>query len=119
MPRITGHVYLVERRSGPQWYAKYRLADGKQVHGRIGPAHTGRRRCPAAPYPRRTAREAPAATLTDARRGTLEAVAQTSVVTFADAAAEYLRYVREVRQRERSTVTDYASVINGYLLAEF
>jgi hypothetical protein len=103
MARVTGHVYVVERKRGPQWYAKYRLADGKQVQRRLGPAHSGRGRCPAGVFTERTAREALEAILTDARRGTLEGAAKTSGVTFADAAAEYLRYVREVRQRERST----------------
>ena len=44
MARVTGHVYLVDRKTGPQWYAKYRLADGKQVQRKLGPAHTGRGR---------------------------------------------------------------------------
>ena len=71
MARVTGHVYIVDRKTGPQWYAKYRLADGKQVQRKLGPAHTGRGRCPAGHYTERTAREALDAILTDARRGTL------------------------------------------------
>jgi integrase len=39
--------------------------------------------------------------------------------TFADAAAEFLRYVESVRKREPSTVRDYRSVIDAYLLEEF
>ena len=39
--RATGHTYLVKRKRGDQWYAKYRLPDGRQVQKRLGPAHTG------------------------------------------------------------------------------
>ena len=53
--------------------------------------------------------------LTDARRGTREAHRQAGA-SFADAAAEFLRYVEHVRQREPSTVADYRGVIDGYLL---
>ena len=118
MARVTGHVFLVDRKAGPQWYAKYRLPSGRQVQQRLGPAHTGRGRCPAGHYTARTAGDALGAILADARRGTLQAHEATGA-TFEDAAAEYLRYIADVRKRERSTVTDYASVINGYLLAEF
>jgi len=43
----SGHVFRVERKRGPAWYAKYRLPDGRQVQRRIGPAWTGRGRRPA------------------------------------------------------------------------
>ena len=85
---------------------------------KLGPAHTGRGRPADGHYTDRSALEALEAILTDARRGTLQAH-EASGATFADAAAEYLRYIADVRQREPSTVTDYASVINGYLLDEF
>ena len=39
--------------------------------------------------------------------------------TFADAAAEYLRYVEHDRGRKRSTVRGYTSVINAHLLSAF
>jgi hypothetical protein len=35
---ISGHVFKVERKRGAQWYAKYRLPDGRQVQRRIGVA---------------------------------------------------------------------------------
>ena len=31
----TGHVFHVERKRGAAWYAKYRLADGRQVQKRL------------------------------------------------------------------------------------
>jgi len=117
--RVTGHVHLVDRKSGSQWYLKYRLADGKQVQRKLGPAHTGRGRCPAGHYTERTVREALDAILTDARRGTLEGAATASGVTFADAAAEYLRFVRDVRKIDPTTLKGYAGVVNGYLLDRF
>ncbi len=46
---VSGHVYRVERKRGPVWFAKYRLPDGRQVQKKIGPAWTGRGR-PAAGY---------------------------------------------------------------------
>ena len=115
MARVTGHIKLVERKSGPVWYLKWRGADGRQVQRRLGPAWTGRGRPPAGHYTERTAREALEAVLTDARRGTREAHRQAGA-SFADAAAEFLRYVEHVRQREPSTVADYRGVIDGYLL---
>ena len=49
MQRVTGHVFRVERKRGPVWYAKYRLSDGRQVQKKLGPAWTGRGK-PAAGY---------------------------------------------------------------------
>ena len=40
---VTGHVFRVERKRGPQWYMKFRLPNGKQVQRRIGPAWTSKR----------------------------------------------------------------------------
>jgi integrase len=120
MARVSGHVFLVDRKAGPQWYAKYRLPSGKQLQKRLGPAHTGRGRCPAGHLTERTAKEALDAILTDARRGTRQTHdEQAAAVTFQDAAAEYLRFIADVRKRERSTVNDYRGVIDGYLVPEF
>ena len=43
---VSGHVYRVERKRGPQWYMKYRLPDGRQVQQRIGPVWTSKREEP-------------------------------------------------------------------------
>jgi integrase len=118
MARVTGHVYLARRKRGDQWYAKYRLPEGRQVQKRLGPAHTGRGRPPAGYFTRRTAEEALEAILTDARRGTLAGMTTTGA-TFADAAAEWLRYVEHDRGRRPSTVRDYRNAITGRLLPEF
>jgi hypothetical protein len=112
--RVTGHVRLVQRKRRPQWYVKYRLANGRQVQRHLGPAWTDKGRPPAGHYTERMAEEALQAILTDARRGTLETHQRDApAVTFADAAAEYLRFVRDVRKRVQTTVKDYEGVING------
>ena len=36
--RASGHVKLVERKRGAQWYVKYRTLDGHQVERKLGPA---------------------------------------------------------------------------------
>jgi hypothetical protein len=36
----SGHVFCVERKRGPQWYCKYRVAS-KQVQKRLGHDHPG------------------------------------------------------------------------------
>lgn len=118
MAEVSGHVRKVSRQRGDQWYAKYRLPDGWQVQKRLGPAWAGPGRPPAGYFTKRTAGEALEAILTDARRGTLEGM-QTTGATFADAAAEYLRYVGEVRQIDPTTLADYRGVIAGYLREEF
>jgi hypothetical protein len=116
--RVTGHIRLAHGKRGDTWFAKYRRADGQQVQRKLGPAHTGPGRPPAGYFTKRTAQEALDAILTDERRGTT-AAHESAEATFADAAAEYLRFVQDVRQRESSTVGDYKGVIDGYLLEEF
>lgn len=116
--RASGHVTVRRGKRGAVYYAKYRLRDGRQVQQRIGPAWTGRGRPPEGFFTQRTAEVELEAILTDARRGTLEGMRRTGA-TFADAATEFLRYVEHVRQREASTVGDYRSVIDGYLIAQF
>ena len=104
--RVTGHVHVFRRKRGPQWYVKYRLADGRQVQRLLGPAWSGRGRSPAGFYTRRLAEEALQEILTDARRGELDAPAATGA-TFADATAEWLRHASQERACKASTLTDY------------
>ncbi len=53
-----------------------------------------------------------------ARRGTLPGMVRTGA-TFADAAAEYLRYIGHDRGRKPSTLRGYRSNIEAHLLPEF
>jgi integrase len=114
----TGHVFRVERKRGPAWYAKYRLPDGRQVQRKLGPAWTGRGRPGAGHFTKRLAEDWLRDTLDQARRGTLLGAVRTGV-TFADAAAEWLRYVAEDRDVKPSTLSDYRSVVSSRLLPEF
>ncbi len=56
--------------------------------------------------------------LDEARRGTLPGMVRTGA-TFADAAAEWLRYIEQERGRKASTIRDYNSVVNVHLLPAF
>lgn len=53
----TGHVFRVERKRGPVWYAKYRLPDGRQLQKKLGPAWTERGRPPAGYFTKRLAED--------------------------------------------------------------
>ena len=114
----TGHVFRVERARGPVWYAKYRLPDGRQVQKKLGPAWTERGMPPTGYYTKRLAEDWLRETLDAARRGTLPGMVRTGA-TFADAAAEYLRYVEHDRGRKPSTLRGYRSTIDVHLLPAF
>jgi hypothetical protein len=68
---ISGHVFRVERKRGPAWYAKYRVPDGRQVQKRIGPAWTSRGRPATGYFTKRTAEDWLREVLGQARAGTL------------------------------------------------
>ena len=114
----SGHVFRVQRKRGPVWYAKYRLPDGRQLQRKLGPAWTGRGRPPAGYYTKRTAEAWLRELLDEARRGTLPGMVRTGA-TFADAAAEFLRYVEHDRALKPSTLVGYRSIIRAYLLPAF
>src|ERR1700692_2988054 len=99
----TGFVFRRRGARSDAWYAKYRLPDGRQVKRRIGPAWTERGRPPEGYYTKRTAERWLADVLDQARRGTLPGMIRTGA-TFADAAAEFLRYIEHDRARKPSTV---------------
>jgi hypothetical protein len=72
---ISGHVFVVARKRGDQWYAKWRgpkrLADGRavtvQTQQRLGPAWSGHGRPPEGYLTRKSAHAWLAAKLTDLR----------------------------------------------------
>lgn len=114
----TGHVFRVERSRGPVWYMKYRLPDGRQVQKKLGPAWSGRGRPPSGYFTKRLAEDALRGVLDEARRGTLPGTVRTGM-TFADAAAEWLRYVEHDRRRKPSTVAGYRAIVRSQLLKPF
>jgi integrase len=103
---ISGHVFRVERQRGPQWYAKYRLPDGRQAQKLIGPAWTSRGRPAAGHFTKRTAQAWLDDLLGEARRGSLPGMVRTGA-TFADASAEWLRWAEHERDCKPTTLTDY------------
>lgn len=116
--RVSGHVELVKRKRGSVYYAKYRLADGRQVLKKLGPAWTGKGRPPEGHYTRKTAEDELQSILTDARRGKLVGATRTGT-TFKEAAEEWLRYVEHDRKRRPSTVRDYRNSLERDLVPEF
>jgi integrase len=67
----SGHVFGVQRKRGPVWYAKFRPPDGRQVQRQLGPAWAGRGRPAAGYFTKRLAENWLADTLAEARRGAL------------------------------------------------
>jgi integrase len=114
----TGHVFRVDRARGPVWYAKYRLPDGRQVQKKIGPAWTERGRPPNGYFTKRLAEDWLRRLLDEARRGTLAGMMRTGA-TFADAAAEWIRYVEQDRMRKPSTVATYRALLRSKILPMF
>jgi len=115
---ISGHVFRVERDRGPVWYAKYRLPDGRQVQKRIGPAWAERGRPASGYFTKRTAQDWLREVIDQARRGTLPGMVRTGA-TFADAAAEYLRFIEHDRGVKPSTLRGYRSIVRAHLLPYF
>jgi len=114
----SGHVFRVDRNRGPVWYAKYRLPDGRQLQRKLGPAWTERGRPPAGYFTKRLAEDWLRELFDEARRGTLPGIVRTGA-TFADAAAEFLRYAEHDRALKPSTLRGYRSIVDAYLLPAF
>ena len=86
---------------------------------KLGPAWTDRSgRPPSGFLTKKMANEWLQDTLAAARRGTLPGMVRTGA-TFADAAAEYLRYIEQDRGRKPSTIQGYRSALNTHLLPAF
>jgi hypothetical protein len=113
---ISGHIYLKPGTRGATWYYRARLP--REVRRKLGAAWTGKGRPPSGYFTRKTAEAKLQEILADARRGTLASAVETGV-TFADAAAEWLRYVEQDRKRKPSTVADYKGVVAHALKPEF
>ncbi|MGH2854990.1 MAG: tyrosine-type recombinase/integrase [Solirubrobacteraceae bacterium] len=114
----SGRVFRVEGKRGPVWYAKYRLPDGRQVQRKVGPAWSQRGRPPAGYFTKRLAEDWLRDVFDEARRGTLPGLVRTGA-TFADAAAEFLRYAEQDRSLKPSTLRGYRSIVDAYLLPAF
>jgi integrase len=95
VPSGSGHVFRVERKAGPVWYAKYRLPDGHQHKKKIGPAWTGRGRSAEGFDNERTANDWLDDVLERAREQVARGAASGDDVLFETAALEWLRYCEE------------------------
>ena len=115
--QASGHVRLVQRRSGAVWYAKYRLPDGRQVQRRIGPAWSERSPAPGGYFTRRAAEAWLHDVLDRARSGALPE--QATSATVAEAAEEWLRYIEQDRLRKPSTVKGYRWIVSAQILPAF
>jgi integrase len=118
LPTVSGHVFRRDGKRGAVWYAKYRLADGRQVQKRIGPAWTGKGRPADGCFTKRTAQAWLREVLREAEAGTLPGAVRTGA-TFADAAAEWLRYVEEDRACKPTTMRDYRIAVRSHFLPVF
>jgi integrase len=111
---VSGHVFRVDRRSGPVWYAKYRLPDGRQVQKRIGPAWCQRGR-PAPGFFTQRGR----------RRGWLRSCATRSPPALCAARSasarrrEWLRDAAEDRACKPTTIRDYRNTVERRLMPFF
>ncbi len=103
---------------GDVWYARYRLPDGRQVKRRIGPAWTERGRPGPGHFTKRSAENWLADVLDQARRGELPGMVRTGA-TFADAVAEYMRWIEHDRCRKPTTIRGYESIMRAHLLPAF
>jgi integrase len=113
----SGFVFRVDRAGGPVWYAKWREPGGRQVKRRIGTAWTGRGRPAPGFFTRRTAEQWLRATLSECDDRAARGIDPD--VTFAMAAAEWLRYVEHDRAVKPSTLRDYRSGLQHHLLPAF
>ncbi len=114
----TGSVFRRDGARRPEWYARYRLADGRQVQKPIGPAWTERGRPTNGYFTKRTAEAWLRERLHEASRAPVGRGAAAGI-TFADAAAEWLRFIEEDRERKPSTLVDYRSALKAHLLPAF
>jgi integrase len=116
-PKPTGFLRLIQRASGPTYYAQIRTADGRRLMRKLGPAWTARSR-PAKGYLTRPQAEARLANML-AGENPAVMVAPVSGATFTHAAREWLRYVEHDRGREHSTVLGYTVAVESRLLPKF
>jgi integrase len=115
---VSGHVFCVQRKRGPQWYVKYRLPGGKQVQKRLGPAWVEAGSPLPCFYTKKTAQAALHALLTDARRGALPA-SMASGTTIRQAAEEWLPHCEWERGVKASTLSEYRSVVEAHIVPRF
>ena len=116
MARATGFIYRRDGKRGATWYAQLRTPDGAQRKRALGPAHTGRGRCPDGYLTERMAQDELRRLVTDAERGTLAGLQRRSGHTFRDACDEFMRHREHEKQLSVSTLRDYQTTIEKILV---
>jgi len=115
MPAPSGHVTTVKRKKGDVFYLRYRLPSGKHVKKRLGMVWRKDGRPPKGHFTKGQAEA-------ELRKALVEAEEETppsDSASFGQACKEFVRYVRDVRQIDNKTASDYEGVIDGYLIPEF
>src|SRR5271166_5611341 len=117
---VSGHVRRVQRSSGERWLAKWRDAAGVEHKRVLGKVWKGSGRPRPGFLTKQMADRVLDELLAQARR--VGAGARRRVgdqPTFADAAAEWLRYVEQDRGRRASTMRDYRRIVERVLKPVF
>ena len=114
----SGHVFRVQSARGQVWYARLRLPDGRQVREKIGPAWNDRRKRPAGHLTQRLAEAWLRDVLEQAMRGKFRRPPRARM-SFAEAAADWLRFVERTGRRKRSKLRRDRSILNAHLLPAF
>lgn len=138
--RITGHLQVKGAAGQRKFFAHWTDANGVKRTRTLGRAHvkdSGRRTprgavvwraadgpCPAGAFTPKTAEDALAALLEDARHAppaarVVKAPPGEPIPTFGDASAEWLRYLELEKRRKASTLQDARNTVRGYLLPHF
>jgi integrase len=113
---VSGRVYEVARKKGPQFYAKWRDADG-QHQRRLGPHWTGRGATPPGYLRRCDAEELLAELLVEARHDAARRPRQG--MSFEDVAEDWMRWGEHERAWKPTTVQDHCSALRCHLLPAF
>jgi integrase len=117
---VSGHLRRVKRKTDERWQVKWRDAAGVEHKRMIGRVWTGSGRPRAGYLAKQQAQRVLDEILAEARQvgpGARRRVGDQP--TFADAAAEWLRYVEFDRKRRASTLSDYRQVVDTALLPVF
>jgi integrase len=107
---ISGHIWRRDGKRGPVWYAKYRLADRRQVQQRIGRAWPHRSPPPPGRLTRAEAKSELARILAD-RPGDDLPAPRVSSMSFGEACQQWLAHRETVRDCKSSTMRDYRHMV--------
>ena len=117
---VSGHVIRVKRQSGDRWRAKWRDAAGVEHKKVLGRVWTEKGRPREGYLTKSEAHRILDELLAEARKvGPGARRADSRRVTFADAAAEWMRYLEFDRKRSPNTLRDYRQAVDQVLLPTF